>query len=262
MKLDQIQRQFAEALLEPARGMAVAPLFIASPYQEDRLAVYRGNLTAIWNGALRNAYPVLHQLVGAEFFEQMARAYGRAQPSPCGDLNDFGAALAAFLAQQPVAQAYPYFADVAALEWQLHSAYYAADASTLNLPDLMAQAAGCGKDLQQARLRWHPAASLHAAERASVSIWQAHQEGAATGWPTHMEQAAYGLISRPDWRVELLALDKAGWLALQALQQGASLGQALELALAEDAGFDIAGQLQAWFAAGAFCAAEFIADTV
>lgn len=35
----------------------------------ERIRIYRGNLHALWSSALRNAFPVIHELVGEEFFD-------------------------------------------------------------------------------------------------------------------------------------------------------------------------------------------------
>lgn len=251
--LAHAERLFADALLDLDCVPQALALFAgqdpASTQLEARLAFYRGNLSAIWTQALAGAYPVLQQLVGTDFFVQMARAYGRAFPSQSGDLHYFGADLPAFLAQASMTAAYPYFADVAALEWQVHRAYYAADADLLSLPLLLASA---GQNLQQVRLNFHPAAQLHESPWASVAVWQAHQGNPAQALSVSIDARSYGLITRKEWQVSVQPLTRAAYLALQALQQGAALEQALELALDADADFDIAGQLNLWFLAGAF----------
>ena len=61
-----------------------------------------------------------------------------AQPSPSGDLNDYGGAFADFLAAYPHAVELPYLADVARLEWLVQAVYYAADAGPADLSALAA----------------------------------------------------------------------------------------------------------------------------
>lgn len=258
--LAEIQEQFAHALLQSSRTAQAAALLNTHPYQDDRLALYRGNLTAIWISALKNAYPVLHQLVGEEYFEQVARAFGRAYPSESGDLNQFGAKFTEFLKTIPDAVDYPYFSDVAALEWQIHTAYYAADAEALSLHDVLQAISTGGQDVQAVQLTFHPAASLYHSAWDSVGIWHAHQANSTSGFPEDIKQTSYGLIYRRDWLVELQLVSQAAWLALTALQQGRSLGEALELALEADAEFAINTCLQSWFAAGLFIHFTFPED--
>lgn len=250
LSLAMMQQQFADALLDVDLAERALPLFAASASpQEARLAFYRGNLGAIWSGALANAYPVLLQLVGAGFFEQMARAYGLAHTSQSGDLNHFGADMPAFLADAPMTADYPYFSDVAALEWMVHRAYYAADAEILALPSLIANA---GQGLQEVRLKWHPAARLHESLHASVSVWLSHQDGAPACAPFSLAEHSYALVSRPEWRATVIPLSRSGYQALRALSMDKTLGEALETALDIDPQFDIPAALNAWFSVGAF----------
>ena len=250
--LAQIQQQFAAALLHPANADGMTALFNPHPFLDDRLALYRGNLTAIWQSALQNAFPVLYQLVGEEYFQQVARAFGRAYPSESGDLHHFGARLAEFLKTIPDAEDYPYFSDLAALEWQIHLAYYADDAQSLSLPGLLQTIASEGLDLQSLQFEMHPAFSLYSSEFATVAIWQSHQPGVLSEPPKELGQACRACIFRQHWFGQVQALDEAAWLSLRALQQGVSLGVALEAALECDAGFDINSHLQSWFAMGIF----------
>lgn len=255
-KISQWQQQFADVMLSTMASSDFAPQLKPASNLSDRLALYKGNLSALWGSALQQAYPVLYQLVGVEFFEQMARAYGHAHPSQSGNLHYFGSHLAEFLADSHIKDDYPYFAEVARLEWNMHLAYYAADALPLSLPALMTTVADGEQDLQKARLFWNPAAALFESRYSAVDIWHAHQSDEII-FPETIEQHNYGIISRPEWRVRLQSISKADYFALNALQQGSLLGDALELALTEDTEFNIAQSLQAWFSEGLFIGAEF-----
>ena len=251
-----LQKCFADALLNVDLTEQTLAVFAASTSPlEARLAFYRGNQTSIWTGALASAYPVLLELVGTEFFEQMARAYGHAFPSQLGDLNQFGADLAAFLADAPVNKDYPYFVDVAKLEWRVHRAYYAEDAEILTLPSLIT---GAAEKLNDARLIWHPTAQLLESPSASVSVWLSHQDENHENAQFDLSERNYGLITRHLWQVSVLALSEADFCVLQALTQGKNLGAALELALDSDVDFDVAGALNIWFSAGAFSSYEIL----
>ncbi|MFZ6689065.1 putative DNA-binding domain-containing protein [Undibacterium sp. SXout11W] len=258
IKLEQIQHDFAHALIDPDVMDRFAPQLRASARQNERFSYYRGNMTGIWASALTNAYPVLLQLVGTEFFEDMAKAYGRAYPSQSGDLNQFGAQLCDFLKDSEFITDYPYFEDIAKLEWQLHCAYYAADAKVLSLRDALIAAEQCGQDLASASLLTHPAVGLYASPLSAVEIWLAHQEGELTTFPADIHKENFALISRPQWQALVSPLTRADYLALQALFQKANIAYALELALSEDAQFDIGAGLQRWFSDGSFTEIKFI----
>ncbi|MFZ6657153.1 putative DNA-binding domain-containing protein [Undibacterium sp. TJN19] len=250
--LSEIQQAFANALIHPEAAADVAAMLVPHSFQDDRLALYRGNLTAIWLAALGNAYPVLRQLVGDDYFEQVARAFGRTYPSISGDLNQFGTQLPGFLSEIPDAADYPYFPEVARLEWQVHNAYYASDAESFSLPGFVQLIAGKGLALPDVVLGLHPAVSLYQSDWASVAIWHAHQAEPGMAAPENIRQGSFGLISRKQWQVELTVLTGPAFLALQALQQGVKLGDALEIAVGADTDFDINAHLQSWFNLGLF----------
>src|SRR6478672_806925 len=116
--LADAQQAFSAALFDAADDAPALHAFHGDAgLARQRLALYRGNLTSAWDKALSSAYPVLKALVGAEFFTALARAYGKAHPSEDGDLNRFGASFADFLAGFPHVADYPYFPDMARLEW-------------------------------------------------------------------------------------------------------------------------------------------------
>jgi len=96
----------------------------------------RGNLSGTWDKSLSAAYPVLQSLVGTEFFSALTRAYGLACPSQLGDLDQFGARFGDFLRDFVHVAQYPYFPDLATLEWALHRAHYAENATALDPAEL------------------------------------------------------------------------------------------------------------------------------
>ncbi|MEB0139187.1 MULTISPECIES: DNA-binding domain-containing protein [unclassified Undibacterium] len=251
--LASLQSQFAAALAAP-KGWPDS--LLATPMLDERFAFYRGNQHAVQLAALRHAYPVVEQLGGAEFFSGMARAYAHSFPSQSGDLHEFGLALPQFLRAH--ASDYPYFADVATLEWQLQCAYYAENSPTLSLTDCLAQAVVAGSALDSARLLPHPAASLHHSASAAISVWQAHQgAGTRTLEAGTLMQACYGLVTRTDWRAGVIALDLAHYRALQALFAGHSVAAALEVLLEHEAAADVGAAVRQWFDSAAFTSVRF-----
>ncbi|MFZ6845972.1 putative DNA-binding domain-containing protein [Undibacterium sp. RuTC16W] len=261
--LTELQLRFSERLMATASaseldsGLPVElNMFGGKPAQiTSRLATYRGNLTAIWSQALKNVYPVLYQLVGEEFFGQMAREYGRRHPSTSGDLNEFGVSLATFLEDEElgVSADYPYFPDVARLEWLVHQAYYAEDKSTLHLSALISR---FGAEFADASLELHPSCKLIVSDWASADIWLAHQNIGSGVFPSEIQHKNHILIHRQNWTPAVHVIDAASYAALRALSQGINLGQSLEVAVECDAGFLITERLQQWFQWELFCSDE------
>ena len=248
------QQAFAAALFAPH---ASAPLLAQLKGQrgadvlERAVGLYRGNLAATWNKTLSAAYPVLRQLVGDEFFSALARAFGMANPSRDADLNRFGAGFAQFLDRFEHVADYPYLADMARLEWALHRACFAADASGL---DAAALGAFTPAQLEAARFGLHPACSLLALRWAVVALWQAHQSGSGIDFPASLAVPGFALVARPHWRAEVAPLGAAAHAALVVLAAGQHFGAALDAAFELDGDFDIAAHLQQWLQLGVLTA--------
>jgi Putative DNA-binding domain len=97
--------------------------------QDRGMQVYRANAAALAERTLGSTFPVLAQLIGETSFEPLARHFWRQHPPARGDMAQWGHLLAAFLASAPQLAGEPYLADVARVEWALHQAATAADAS-------------------------------------------------------------------------------------------------------------------------------------
>jgi uncharacterized protein (UPF0276 family) len=231
------QQSFARALFEPD---AAGPLLARLKGDAHRLALYRGNLTTTWDKALSAAYPVLRQLVGAEFFSALSRSYGMAHPSGDADLNEFGSTFASFLEHFEHVADYPYMPDMARLEWALHRAHFSADASAIDITALAPE------QLEAARFALHPACTLLESAWAVAPLWQAHQPGSGVEFPAQLAAPCLAVIARPHWKAELVPLTPAAYAALMALADGATFGAALDAAFELDEQFDVAAHLRQW----------------
>lgn len=228
----ELQEDFAAALLHGARGDA-------------RLAIYRGNWLANASNALACAYPIVRKIVGAEFFDALAREYVRAQPSTCGDLHAYGATLPAFLATFAHVQDLPYLPDVARMEWLAHRAYYAADPAHFDLPAVDPSSAA------SLRATLAPGCALLASDWALARIWTVHQDDYAGRIDIDPGATADRiLVHRPGWRVHVRSLSPGDWTFLEAAAGGAELGEMLESASRVDSGFNPEMALARWVDAG------------
>jgi uncharacterized protein (UPF0276 family) len=247
---DTLQEAFGAALFEPAEGATLAPWLKGDA---GRLGIYRGNLLANWRRALGAAYPVLRQLVGDEFFDALARVYGRRHPSRDPDLNRFGLELPVFLEDFAPAAELPYLPDMARLEWSIHDSHYAADV----LPDVLPGAQDpasmlAGLDpagFEASRAVLHPSLRLHASSWATLALWRAHQpDGPA--FPQQMQGPSHALVLRPRFSVQLLDSNPAELAVLERLAAGEDFGAALDAAFAVDGGFDLGAHLKRWLGEG------------
>ncbi|MEW6761153.1 MAG: DUF692 family multinuclear iron-containing protein [Pseudomonadota bacterium] len=242
------QQRFGEALFGRGQDAALAPLL--NEGGAARMALYRGNLHAGWTRALLDAYPVVRQLVGEEFFEGLARAYGTKFPSQDPDLAGFGAQLPAFLEDFPPAAGIPYLPDVARLEWAVHRACLAPDLA----PAGIAALSGLAPDeLDGARFTLQPSVAVLRSTWAIAPLWQAHQPGGPP-LPARVDASCIALVVRRGWEVQVSVLEETEAAALACLMAQGSFGEAVDALLAAleegEAPPDIAAMLRRWFAAG------------
>ena len=197
---------------------------------------------------------MLAQLVGDEFFRQLARRLIAEHPLRAGNLHGFGRELPQILRVLPSAAALPYLADVAALEWAWHEVYHEADTIPLAATQLAevpaAQQLALGLQLV-------PAARLVVSPYPVLRIWQAHQAGAVDA------DATLSRVSLDDGGVRLLVLRRhleiefvllgdgeAAWL--EPLAAGGTLADATVAALGVEPAFDLAAALGRHLALGSF----------
>lgn len=220
------------AALRAADGAAAPPRLDAE--DRARFRVYRNNVAVGLTEALAAAYPVVRQLVGADFFTAMAKAFVAVHPPRARSLALYGEEFPSFVAAFPPARSVPYLGDVARLERAVLEALHAADAAPL-APDVLARLAD---DAARAVFTAHPTARLVRSPHPIASLWRAHRERAGDG-PLRVEgRSEIVLVSRPATRVLVQTLAPAAGLFVANLLDGAAAATAAEAAFAVDADFD------------------------
>lgn len=217
---------FAKPLLNPELP---APTGLKTWNGSDpaaRYAVYRNNVVISLIDALADAFPVVQQLVGADFFHVMAREYARQHPPTSPVMAFYGQGFPDFITDFEAAASLPYLTDVARLEWAYVCAFHAADADDFpaqTLVELLNQP----ERLAVTRLAFASTVHLIRSPHAVVSIWRAHQlEG---DWssvdPARVESA---LVVRPELTVQVIPLSESAADFVGELIVGRSLGTAYE----------------------------------
>ena len=241
------QAQFAGAILDP---LAALPTGLVGPDgrpSAKRFAVYRNNVIAGLIETLKAAYPVIHRLVGEEFFAAMAGLYARAEPPATPIMLDYGAGFPRFIGQFEPAAALPYLQDVARLERGWVEAYHAVDAPPLTLAGFSRVLPG---DLPTLRLVLHPSIRVVRSTFPIMKIWQTNVDGHAV---VPIDLNAGGddvLIARPDMDVEVRRLPVGVAAFIEALQAGVAIEDAAAGALAASLRFDLAGALRGMIETG------------
>lgn len=213
----QTERAFHTALWGSAPPTGVTAHDPAEVAQ--RFKVYRNNVQHSLTRALAARFPVVEQLVGADFFTAMARVFIATASPRDPVLLHWGDGFGTFLDHFPPVAHLPYLGDVARLEYTRGRACHAADADAV--------APECLRSDNPANLRFvlHPSVTLFSALTPAVQIWLAHQSGSprspvASG-PDH------ALIARrPDFSVIVERIDSGSHAVLTALRDGQTLGDA------------------------------------
>ncbi|HEX6723241.1 MAG TPA: DNA-binding domain-containing protein, partial [Burkholderiaceae bacterium] len=130
------------------------------------LAAYRGNASAIAERALASAYPTVQQLLGDESFTHVARALWHHAPPQRGDLAYWGDALPGWIERDPQLAEEPYLADVARVDWAVHTVEQAADVE----PPAAGITLLAEHDPAQLRLRLRPGLTLVSSRWPVVTI--------------------------------------------------------------------------------------------
>jgi len=248
-RLHELQREFTGFVFEEQESV---PFGVRSNGIEParRLAIYRNNTMQGLTEALCGVYPVIHKLVGGDFFLRLGRDYVRRHPPRSGCLLTFGRKFPEFLESYRPAGGLPYLADTARLEWYRHEAYHEADGVGLN-----AAALAQVPETSYGRLgfRLHPAVRLLASDYPIERIWRANQEDRPDDGPIDLNEGGCRLlVFRPVWTVAMETLDVGRCRFLTGLQSGLPLMQAVSEACRKDPGFDVAETLRFCFEKGLF----------
>lgn len=238
--LDDLE-DFAHAIVNGAEvPLPIVPHYEAYP-AAVALAVYRNNYRGNLYDALIGAYPVIGRLVGEAFFRRLARSYIAAHPSRSGNLHDYGESMAQFLGSFEPARELGYLADVAALEWACHRAYFAADTEPPDFAELAMLPPQRHVDLM---LHLQPACHLLHSRYPVATIWRAHQPGMPDDFHIDLDSGpCHALVVRRNDVVDVLELSTvdAAWIKL--LQSGMTLGSSAAVVLKRHGEFDLSAAL-------------------
>ncbi|MEO6292068.1 MAG: putative DNA-binding domain-containing protein [Burkholderiaceae bacterium] len=204
----------------PARGI--------NEVKNKGLQVYQANAEVLALRSLQASYPVVNQLIGDDAFSLLARDLWHHAPPTRGDVAQWGGGLAALINSIPQLAKEAYLPDVARIEWALHQAATAADASadlssltllTLYDPDALTLQLAPGTAVLHSP---HPAASVVTAHLyASPALDE-------VGIKLRAQTAESALVWRQGLRPMVALCPQADALFVQRLLAGGSLIAALE----------------------------------
>lgn len=247
--LRDVQREFADAILEPAREAAVRGVVGAGLSGAQRVQIYRNHLFVTLTDALAATFPTVRRLVGDDFFSAIARKFIAAHPPARPCLFEYGDSFAEFIEEARACRTLPYLADVARFEWDVNAAFFAADMTPLAPSALAAVPTDA---LPSLCLSLHPAVRLCASPYPIDRIWKTSQPGADPAERVDLGEGGVALmIARRDIDVAWHRLEPVEFAFLAALDLGLTIEQAQERA-ESIAAFDLVASLTRHLATGTF----------
>lgn len=207
----------------------------------DTLRIYARMIRRRFCECLEVDHPALRDHLGADAFDELARAYVAATPSRHWSLNRYSLAFADFVRRRLGGG---FAADLADLERALALVRLEADAPALSVDDLLAAA---GRDEGALRLELVPAARLLAPEHPVEPWYRAWRRGQTLAAPA--PEPSFVLVYRNAGGLWRLPLSLEQHVLLRALAAGSSLEDALDQA-ASAPGADpetLASGLSDWF---------------
>lgn len=216
---------------------------------ERRVDVYRNNVHSSLIDGLAQAFPVVLQLVGEEFFRAMAREYLRNHMPDRGTLVGFGHGFPDFLDTFPPVSSLSYLSDVARLELLWLQTYHAADEIVLT-PEGVSTVPP--EELPEVTFAVHPSLQVLQSAYPVLSIWQAHQPGQDPETAAIGKEGESVLLFRTDLSVFVHKIEVGGVVFVDALRSGDTLGAAASAALNVQSNFDLSQILHLLLSGGGF----------
>ena len=243
--LDELQKRFLDGIFIPGAQDGILEYLAdeRSVPAYARFQIYKNSSFLLLTEALKNTFPVVVDLVGAEFFKYAAHEFISQTPPKTPDLNAYGGKFPAFLDGFAPLQPYPYIGDVARLEWARHDAYLAPITSPIVPSDLSKLSED---DVPELCMRLQPHACLLTSRFPVHALWKARQpEFAGTPLPEMRSGAFFCMVWREALSIVSCELTEAGFFFLSACANGGNFAAASAAALEKDPAFDIRRHL-AW----------------
>lgn len=231
------QTRFHTALLDPDQPVPDGLSDGLGQPAGRRFAVYRNNVASSLTEALEISFPVIQKLIGAQNFKALSGVFLRQHPPKVPMLSQYGDEMPGFLEGFKPLQNIGYLPDVARLEQAIRTSYHAADAAPIDPGTLQSLTP---EEMAAARFAFAPSARLVRSPWPIHGIWTFNMEDGA---PKPQNRGESVLILRAEFDPELHLLSEAAAECIAALMAGASLSDANDTALSQEAAFDLGGLL-------------------
>lgn len=201
----------------------------------QRLGIYRHSMQGILLQHLRAVFPVVEQLVGADFFEYLTETYIDQYPPTSTALSDYGAEFASWLHSHPSLRELQWIAEVAQLEWARLQAWSGINQKASDFNEVAQLSTA---EQNQVLLQLPESAQLLESNYAIHTIWLAHQADETINKPSlesiELNQPCTVLIYRINKQLYQYSLTPQQTRFIKALSNHSTLEQ-----LTSDFGSDL-----------------------
>jgi len=202
--------------------------------EDQQLAIYQNNVRGALQSSLAQVYPVCFNILGENYFRQLATVYIKQYPSRQCDLNLYGEFFSEYLAIQSQQRAeligFPYLGDLAKLEWLYQLVYFAKDETVF---DFSAFAQLTERQQAQSYFQLIPALKFICSDFPIQSIWQANQ-GTLDASRVIESKPEKMCILRKSNQLEVLTVDEKMYQLLRLIDEQRTLDELSILGCSDD----------------------------
>lgn len=217
-----------------------------SDFDSRGLGIYQRNLKANAMNALQISFPTVIKLIGDEVFSYAVEQLLKQDPPTAGDWGLWGENFPELLRDLTALQDFTYVADVARLDFSIHMLGREKDVELdMNSISLLAD-----NELDQLRVVLNPSIQLLDSEFPIIDIYNANHS-LTSQVDQYLNQAKHKLVAgvgqtallyRPEFKPLVRTVDSNEHTWLRLMQQGISIGSALDYLL--DSKYEFS--LEAW----------------
>ncbi|PKF62566.1 DUF2063 domain-containing protein [Psychromonas sp. psych-6C06] len=222
MKLKQLQTQFADSLFYEGDAITESIKTTQQISPDQRLQIYRNSFIMGVTEALVITYQHTSSLVGEDFFNAVCRTFILQNPPKENNIITYGKGFSCYLSALPQLQSMPYISEMARFEWALEQ--------TCNTPVSVLQL-----DLEKlGQLTEDNLANLTFSTPTQITLFESEQNIALLYemliaeqvQETDLNTPCYLVLKKqPDFKIELISLDKLSFRLLQQIQAGKTLAE-------------------------------------
>ena len=243
--LAELQRDFQNHVMHGSERIAAAVTNTQHAPAAVRLGIYSEAYRLRLIDALASTLPRLQQLLGKDRFAALANDYIERHPSQYRSIRWFGDRVPALLSE--IAPDQPWYAELAAWEWNIALAFDAADAESVGVEALAAVDPELWPTLQ---FTLHPSVQLIHVRTNAPTLFKALTEDAPVPDAVVLDSPQAWLIWREQLTTQYRSLGADEAAALEAIRHGGTFETLCDTLCnwhdAESVPLQAAGMLKRW----------------